>query len=322
MPYILGIPAALAARGLAVETVPGWETRGSSSFGPAGVVDHWTAGPRGATGRPSLNVVIHGRSDLPGPLCQVYLDRNGIPVVVAAGRANHAGAGGIRGLVGNSSVFGIEAEAGGDGDWTAAQRQNYPIVNAALLDLMGRDASWVFGHNEWAPSRKIDIRDWDMPAMRAQVGAVLKGGSVPSTPNTPVVDSRPRNQDGSLTIAQDGIRGPATIARWQEVMGTFIDGAINRGKPSPLIAADQRFLNSVVDAGHIHNLTGKRALDADGYEGVKTIKVRQFWLWNLYAPAVFGRSARGSDFDGINGTNTNRLHQYALNRATARTGRY
>lgn len=175
MGYQLGIPAALAARGLIVETVPGWETRGSSAFAPEGAVCHWTAGPRGATGRPSLGVVTNGRAGLPGPLCNVYLDRQGIPVVVSAGRANHAGAGGWRGLSGNGSVFGIEAESAGDGDWTPAQRAAYPRVVAALLDLIGRDASWVCGHNEWAPGRKIDPRDWDMPLMRAEVADIQSG---------------------------------------------------------------------------------------------------------------------------------------------------
>ena len=169
MGYQTAIPAALAAHGLTVESVPGWQTRGSATFTPGGVVCHWTAGPRAATGRPSLGVVTNGRAGLPGPLCNVYLDRQGVAVVVAAGRANHAGAGGWRNLAGNSTVFGIEAEAAGDGDWTPAQRATYPHVVAALLDLIGRDASWACGHNEWAPTRKIDIRDWDMTLMRAQV---------------------------------------------------------------------------------------------------------------------------------------------------------
>lgn len=179
MPYQTGIPAALRARGVKVETVNGWQRRGSSAFNPRGVTCHWTAGPWNApaSSRPSLNVVTHGRPGLNGPLCNVYLDRRGIAVVVAAGRANHAGSGGYRGLSGNSSVFGIEAESGGDvprSDWTAAQRREYPKVVAALVDLTpSNDATYVHGHNEWTP-RKIDIRDWPMPLMRQQVNAILK----------------------------------------------------------------------------------------------------------------------------------------------------
>ncbi len=182
MGYQTGLPAALAARGLTVETVAGWETRGSSAFSPAGVVCHWTAGA--ATGdRPSLSVVVNGRSDLAGPLANVFLTRAGVAVVVAAGRANHAGAGGWQGLSGNSKVFGIEAESTGGGDWTDAQRESYPRVVAALLDLTGTGVSTVCGHNEWAPTRKTDIQDWDMAAMRAQVTAVIT-----DTPTVPEED--------------------------------------------------------------------------------------------------------------------------------------
>lgn len=178
MPFMTRIPSDLARYGLKVETVPGWQTRGSSSFNPGGVTCHWTAGPRNATGRPSLNVVTNGRSGLPGPLCNVYLDRQGVCVVVAAGRANHAGVGGYRGLVGNSAVYGIEAEAGGDRDWTPAQSKAYPRLVAALLSGIGRGAEWAHGHNEWAPTRKIDIRDWPMPAMRGAVAALLSDPSL------------------------------------------------------------------------------------------------------------------------------------------------
>lgn len=181
MPFMTRIPSDLARFGLRVELVPGWETRGSSSFAPACVVDHWTAGPRGTAGRPSLNVVVNGRAGLDGPLCNVYLARNGTCVVVAAGRANHAGAGGFRGLVGNSAAYGIEAESGGDGDWTREMLDAYPRLNAALLSGLGRDASWVASHSEWAPTRKIDIRDI-IGTVRAKTAAVL------NTPPTPEDD--------------------------------------------------------------------------------------------------------------------------------------
>lgn len=174
MPYQTGLVDALKRRGLTVEVVPGWETRGSASFNPKGAVSHWTAGPKKGD-RPSLRIVVEGRVGLPGPLCNVFLTRAGVAVVVAAGRANHAGKGGWRGLVGNSAVFGTEAESSGTGDWTAAQRHAYPRVNAAFCDLGGFSPDMVCGHNEWAtpPGRKIDIRDWPMATMRADVARIL-----------------------------------------------------------------------------------------------------------------------------------------------------
>ena len=119
--------------------------------------------------------------------------------------------------------------------------------------------------------------------------------------------------DPASKLDLDGSRGPKTITKWQWVFGTTQDGFISKDY-SELIAAEQRYLNSVVAAGHIRNLTGASALAVDGSEGPKTIKVRQFVLFNWYAAAVLGRSVRGSDFDGVAGYQTTLLHQHALNR--------
>ena len=247
MPRQTGIPAALKKCGVKYETVPGWRTRGSSSFNPRGVVCHWTAGPRNAKGRPSLNVVTYGRPGLSGPLCQVYLDRNGVAVVVAAGRANHAGSGGYKGLSGNSSVFGIEAECGGDGDWTDAQRREYPKVVAALLSLTGRSEKYVCGHNEWT-TRKIDIRDWPMSKMRSEVKAVLagkgfkpgKGGGGGGGSQYTVV-----NKTAPLGLYdRDPKSGHTRVADWQRdalgYTGKKVDGFFGPGTERDTIALQKR----------------------------------------------------------------------------------
>lgn len=208
------LPGALARRGLRVEVVPGWQTRGVSDLHARGAVCHWTAGPRGATGRPSLNVVVNGRPGLSGPLCNVYLDRNGVAVVVAARTAQHAGQGGWRGLVGNSSVFGTEGECGGDGDWTDAQRWAYPRVCAAYCDLGGFGVDMVCGHEEWAPTRKIDIRDYTMPVMRAQVAALLANpeDDMPLSPDDLKAVAKAVWSD--YPIGKRGGFGPANAATW------------------------------------------------------------------------------------------------------------
>ncbi|MGP9490603.1 N-acetylmuramoyl-L-alanine amidase [Glutamicibacter sp. 287] len=194
MPHIDTLVRHLEARGLQVEYVPGWSTRGSSSFHPKGVMDHWTAGPKGSETRPSLNVVTYGRPGLPGPLCNVYLDRRGVAVVVAAGRANHAGYGSWKGRTGNTYFFGIEAEAANASDWTDEMRDSYPLVNAALLDAINEDdASWCVGHSEYAlpRGRKIDINGYTMDDMREQTQTVLCGGKVTPKP-APKPDAKPK----------------------------------------------------------------------------------------------------------------------------------
>ncbi|WP_102158663.1 peptidoglycan recognition protein family protein [Zhihengliuella halotolerans] len=181
----------LQKHGLKVEYVEGWTERGSAFFAPEGVLSHWTAGPRGAKGRPSLRVCTYGHSTLPGPLCNVYLARDGVAIVVAAGRANHAGYGLWKGLTGNTKLFGIEAEAADGNDWTNAQRESYPKVVAALLELAGtKDASFMAGHSEYAlpRGRKIDINGYTTDRLRKQVQAVINGENLEVAPAGEVED--------------------------------------------------------------------------------------------------------------------------------------
>lgn len=179
MGYQLGLPDALRRFGLKVELVDGWETRGNASFNPRGSVNHHTAGgPKGV--RPSLAVCVNGRggtSPLKGPLCNTFLDRNGVAIVVAAGRANHAGTGGFAGLIGNSAVFGTEAESTGNGkDWTPAQIEAYPRIIAAYHWLMKqKNASTNCNHSTWT-SRKIDCAGISDGWFRERANALLAQG--------------------------------------------------------------------------------------------------------------------------------------------------
>lgn len=182
----LNLPAALAARGLTVEVVPGWETRSNGyDLAAKGALCHWTAGPAGTTGRPSLSIVVNGRANLPGPLANVYLDRKGVAVVVSALSANHGGVGTWGGYSGNSRFFGTEAEAASAADFTVEQRWAYPRVNAAYCDLGPFGADMVASHAEYATpaGRKTDINGYTMADMRAQVAALLAdphaGGTLP-----------------------------------------------------------------------------------------------------------------------------------------------
>jgi hypothetical protein len=175
--------AALQKYGLTVETVPGADTRGGDDIHPAVFVGHHTAGP--ATGdRPSLNICINGRPDLAGPLCNWFMARSGVIVIVATGRANHAGPGGFRGVTGNANAMGLEAEDDGDGNWTDVQLWAWPRAVAAGLDLMGTDESWYCAHRTWAPDRKIDPTGITDEWVRAGVRAV-RAGDVDDLPFTP-----------------------------------------------------------------------------------------------------------------------------------------
>lgn len=162
----------LRKHGLTVIETPGWKTRGWAGRGfygtPKGVLHHHTATPsarRYTTGAPTLNMLIGGRSDLPGPLCNLAFGRAGEVYVVAAGWANHAGPGGPIGGVprdgGNGWLIGIEAESSGVGpaDWTADQIRVWPYLASALARMYkpaSPDTFLQLAHYEWSSMGKID----------------------------------------------------------------------------------------------------------------------------------------------------------------------
>lgn len=150
----LQIADKLRAYDLKVVEVAGWKTRGNENFNPMGFVWHHTAGgPKGNA--PSLGVVTNGRKDLPGPLANVFQARDNTVYVVAAGRANHAGPGGWKGLSGNSSVYGLEIENVG----TAAEPLRPDQIETAykVAAALTKDPRLCCHHKEWAPKRKIDV---------------------------------------------------------------------------------------------------------------------------------------------------------------------
>lgn len=174
MARLLWLVDAAQATGYPVVEVNGWQTRGSILFNPKALIWHHTAGP--TTGdMPSLNILINGRTGIPGPLSQYGLGRSGSIYVVASGRAHHAGAGGWAGLSGNGSVVGIEAEHTGRSGvaWPAVQLDAYRKLSAQILRRLGVSPLYMCGHKEWAPTRKIDPIDLDMNNERARVAALL-----------------------------------------------------------------------------------------------------------------------------------------------------
>ena len=178
------LPAVLETAGLKVARVDGWESRGRGDVGRIlGVLCHHTVGPRNGN-MPSLRTLIQGRSDLPGPLSQLGLGRDGTYYVIAAGRCNHAGRGNWKGLTnGNTNFIGIETENTGgpdDSPWPPVQMDSYSRGVAAILRHVGRSADFCVGHKEYAlpPGRKTDP-DFEMSAFRESVAAIMNGVAPP-----------------------------------------------------------------------------------------------------------------------------------------------
>lgn len=230
----LGLATRLRRADLAVREVKGWETRANSSglsaFNPKGGVNHHTAGPaKSATSSPtpSLGIIVNGRSDLPGPLANVYLGYDDVFYVVAAGPANHAGLpdGGVcRGMHGNSEAYGMEIEH--PGTTPLSDKRAALAARAWAAILRGRDlpASQLVYHREWAPSRKIDLATAPSPGdFRGMVERELKALEKVTRWNVSYLLSK-RDGEGRF------IRKPDEITRDVEAWVAKHPGAFQRGK--------------------------------------------------------------------------------------------
>ena len=198
-----GIANRLRAAGLRVIETAGWQTYGSSSFNPGGSVNHHTAGP--ASGEtPSLVTCIEGRPDLPGPLCNVYQSRESdgrdIAYVIAAGRANHAGEGGWRGLSGNASVYGLEVEHTGVDPIPSARLDIAARIHAAMF---GGDVANVCQHREWT-DRKIDMAtNVNGDDFRRRVADARKPPPPPKTEEVPMAAFTAMSTEGNTWLFED-----------------------------------------------------------------------------------------------------------------------
>src|SRR5262245_58926393 len=203
------LPEVLRAVGLKVVEQPGWKTRGRAEMGPVkGVMCHNTGGA--ITGNmPSLGVVTNGRPDLPGPLSQLCLGRDGTFFVVAAGRCNHAGVGYWQGLTsGNSSFIGIEAQNTGATTgpraeaWPEVQLDAYRRGVAAILRKVAADPIMCCGHKEYAlPVGRKDDPTFDMDEFRDQVASIMKG-TVPWARMVPALAFDTRERPGLELVGQ------------------------------------------------------------------------------------------------------------------------
>jgi peptidoglycan hydrolase-like protein with peptidoglycan-binding domain len=226
---LIWMPSVLLKAGLKVALTKDWETRGRGEMGTIrGILCHHTAGPRHHN-MPSLDLLIEGRHDVRGPLAQLGLGRDGTFYVIAAGRANHAGAGSWRGVTaGSGSFIGIEAENTGvanDQPWPEVQLNAYRRGVAALLGHLGLPPEACAGHKEYAlpRGRKIDP-SFDMNRFRADVAAIMLG-SVPTPPLIPAAEPPAAGHEPRPTLRR-GSTG-AFVSKLRTRLGLLGDGAFD-----------------------------------------------------------------------------------------------
>lgn len=230
----------LRAGGLRVAEVPGWKTRGHGDFvAVQSIVCHHTGTADNPTPGTGMSVVIDGRPDLDGPLCNLFLDQAGIWHPVAAGVAWHAGRV-INDAYSNFRAIGIEAEAAGTStakyDWPPVQMSSYEKGCAVLAKHYRLPVSAVRGHKEVAyPLGRKDDPNFDMALFRAHVnaqmntsqgmGAVCALGS--KGPDVLRIQRLLNAAGASPKLVVDGVYGPATFAAvkaYQTAHHLIVDG--------------------------------------------------------------------------------------------------
>lgn len=210
---LLWLPQVLRDAGLEVLEHAGWQTRGHGDMGKVqGVLCHHTCGPLHGD-LPDINVLVQGRPDLGGPLCNLGLGRSGKYYMIAAGAGWHAGRGNWQGVTnGNTQLIGIEAENTGETKgpraepWPDVQMQAYRRGCAAILKHIGAKPIMAAGHKEYAlPKGRKDDPSFDMAAFRADVAKIMGD----TAPVKPVTHAGTVNIDGLNVRSNPG--GTSTI---------------------------------------------------------------------------------------------------------------
>lgn len=170
----LWLPEVLADAGLPVIVHPGALQRGSETFDPQAVVWHHDASTIGYDPQRYADFLARGRSDLPGPLYNVWIDRTGRCWVIGTGRANHAGSGSWKGISGNSRVIGLCLANNGVGErYPTVQVDAAVSATVAISRHLNIPASLTCGHKEWTP-RKPDPAGILMDVIRGQIAGALE----------------------------------------------------------------------------------------------------------------------------------------------------
>jgi len=255
----------MRAQGLTVHEVDGWQSRGrDGSFAPKGVIEHHDASSIKSGNAGALPIIIKGRSDVPGPLAQFQVGRDGTWFIVAAGKSNHAGLGGpIIGIaknLGNANLYGVEVANSGLGEvYSPALHNSLNRGFACILNEVDQPTSHLIGHKEWAPGRKTDPRH-AMSWRRAQVKTVREGATPAPNPVAPqllvavngVLDVRTvKELQKQLHVAVDGDMGPITIKALQRKVRATVDGDLGPATTKKV----QAFVGVTVDGDWRTNTT-------------------------------------------------------------------
>lgn len=193
--FILECARAWRSFGARVTFEPGWQSRGNGLRGnyEGALVHHTAAASSQANPNPSRMVLIGGRSDLRGPLCNVTGPWCVEPWlhVIAAYPANHAGAAGGRSMgplpvtsLFNPRVLGLEIDYAGTVPMVPGQYRAGLIFGRGVCEVLGRSTEYVRAHAETSVTGKWDPgyapgRTIDMAAFRRDAAALILEDDMP-----------------------------------------------------------------------------------------------------------------------------------------------
>lgn len=291
--------AALKAEGVTVKEHDGWRTHNRNSrgaWGPLnGVMIHHTASGDG----PGIeSFVYNGDSELPGPLCQGLIRKDGVVVLTGWGRCNHAGGGdpavldavvneryplpathyheGESGSVdGNAHFVGFECVNEGDGSdpWPDVQLEAIARASAAVCRFYGWGVNSVIRHMDWS-DWKNDPRGVDWGKFRARVATIL--GSKPGIPGPtqPPAPSKPVVSLSRLVDAAHRDPGAAQGATTHPADVKPVEAALAKlGHLSYSYAGDGSFGSLTVAAyAAFQRSLGYSGSDADGIPGATSLR--------------------------------------------------
>ncbi len=251
----LKINQRLRDAGVVVREAPGWRDRGNGYVASyvGGLVHHTATGYGIALpGTGIYNLLINGRPDLRGPLCNYAGNDDGSVTIIAAHPANHAGASGGRSMgplpvtkLFNPRVLGLEIVYPGTSPMRPAQYRSALIWARAVADVVGGGAiERVRAHAETSITGKWDPgyaegRTIDMAAFRRAARTITQ--EVDDMQLTDRVDWEKINALGPDYV------GHKILSTWQHAVATRqIVTASNAaiGKLAELIAADRDDLDA------------------------------------------------------------------------------
>lgn len=179
----------LRYRGLKTVEHKGWKDRGRDFTDLRAVMWHHDASPPGDS--PGVPAYMIREIDAGRAGAQLWVSRQGVWHIVAAGAVGHAGKV-LPGMPGNGQSLGAETDHTVGEPWPSVQLASLRHGTAAILKRMGQDASGLHFHATACdpPGRKQDPAGLDLRVERGHVALLMARRNPPTDEDDMTKDER------------------------------------------------------------------------------------------------------------------------------------